>query len=163
MGARTLVVLFVVGLVAVGAAVASANGRWSTHLTGAAERPTPVVTQAQGQATLKLSQDGETLHYQVISSNIVDITQAHIHLITDPALETGGIVVWLYPDGPPPVLIPGRHDGVLAQGSITEGDFVNALAGASMETLVDALESGAAYVNVHTSANPPGEIRGNIR
>ena len=163
MGARTLVVVFVVGLVAVGAAVASANGRWSTHLTGAQERPTPIATQAQGQAVFSLSSDGETLNYKLIASNIDNITQAHIHLITDPTLETGGIVVWLYPPAPPAVLIPGRHDGVLAEGSVTEDNFVGALAGASMDTLVDALESGAAYANVHTSANPPGEIRGNIR
>ena len=31
-----------------------------------------------------------------------------------------------------------------------------------MTDLVDAIESGQAYVNVHTEANPPGEIRGTI-
>ena len=162
MGVHTLAVLFVVGLVAVGAAVASANGRWSTHLTGDQERPVPVDTQAQGEAIFKLSPDGQTLHYKIISSNIVDVTQAHIHRrIGDAA--TGGIVVWLYPDGPPAVLIPGRHDGVLAEGSVTADDFVGTLLGASMETLVEELESGQAYANVHTTANPPGEIRGDIR
>ena len=162
MRGRTIVLLFVAGLVIVGTAVASANGRWSTHLTGDQEVPA-VETQAQGQAIFKLSDDGSTLHYKLIASNIENITQAHIHLRADAGTPTGGIVVWLYPSAPPAQLIPGRHDGVLAEGSITEDDFVNALDGASMETLVAALESGLAYANVHTSANPPGEIRGDIR
>jgi hypothetical protein len=163
MRARTLAVLFAAGLAVVGAALASANGRWATHLTGDQERPTPIDTPAQGQAIFKLSPDGSTLHYRLIASNIVNITQAHIHLRPTANDQTGGIVVWLYPSAPPAQLIPGRHDGVLAEGDVTEDDFVNALDGASMSTLVDALESGLAYANVHTSANAPGEIRGNIR
>jgi hypothetical protein len=162
MRGRTIVLLFVAGLVIVGTAVASANGRWSTHLTGDQEVPA-VETQAQGEAIFKLSDDGSTLHYKLIASNIENITQAHIHLRANAGVPTGGIVVWLYPSAPPAQLIPGRHDGVLAEGSITEDDFVNALDGASMETLVAALESGLAYANVHTTANPPGEIRGDIR
>ena len=31
-----------------------------------------------------------------------------------------------------------------------------------MTDLVDAIEGGQAYVNVHTEANPPGEVRGTI-
>src|SRR5512145_1079021 len=120
MRGRTLAVLFVAGLVAVGAAVASANGRWSTHLTGDQERPNPVDTQAQGQVVYMLSDDGTSLHYKLIASNIENITQAHIHLRTSDTAPTGGIVVWLYPNTPPfqITLIPGRHDGNLSEGTI---------------------------------------------
>jgi hypothetical protein len=162
MRGRTLAVLFVAGLVAVGTAVAAANDRWSTHLKGEDERPTPVDTLAQGQSIFQLSEDGTTLHYKIIASNIVDVTQAHIHLRANAAAPTGGIVVWLYPSAAPLQLIPGRHDGVLAEGSVTAANFVGALAGQPMSTLVAALESGLAYSNVHTVANPPGEIRGDI-
>jgi hypothetical protein len=31
-----------------------------------------------------------------------------------------------------------------------------------MSALIDAIESGNAYVNVHTVAHPPGEIRGQL-
>jgi hypothetical protein len=162
MRGRTLAVLFVVGLVAVGTAVAATTGRWSTHLTNDQEIPTPIPTLAQGQAVFKLSDDGSALHYTLIASNIENVLQAHIHLRVNADAGTGGIVGWLYPDGPPAMLIPGRHDGVLAEGTITSANLVNALAGKEISDLVAALDSGLAYVNVHTTLNQPGEIRGNL-
>jgi hypothetical protein len=42
--------------------------------------------------------------------------------------------------------LPGQH--------LSAGDF---------DALVDALEHDTTYVNVHTSAFPTGEIRGEIR
>ena len=151
-----------VALAVVGLAVAGLNRNYSVHATGDLEVPIRD-TQAQGQAIFHVSADGTSIDYKLIASNIENITQGHIHLRANAGVPTGGIVVWLYPSAPPAQLIPGRHDGVLAEGSITEDDFVNALDGASMETLVAALESGLAYANVHTTANPPGEIRGDIR
>jgi hypothetical protein len=94
------------------------------------------------------------------TANIENVTQAHIHL--GPAGGTGGIVVWLYPGSPPLQLIPGRSDGVLATGVITAGDLVGALAGQPLSALMDAINAGNAYVNVHTLQFPPGEIRGQI-
>lgn len=32
----------------------------------------------------------------------------------------------------------------------------------SLEELIDAINDGTIYVNVHTQQNPPGEIRGDI-
>ena len=51
----------------------------------------------------------------------------------------------------------GRTDGVLATGTITEANFVGPLAGHPFSDLLDAIESGNAYVNVHTAACKPGE------
>jgi CHRD domain len=31
------------------------------------------------------------------------------------------------------------------------------------ETVIDALEKGKAYVNVHTKKNLPGEVRGQVK
>src|SRR5918999_3140845 len=78
-----------------------------THLTGDAERPTPVDSAAQGQAVFQLSADGTELQFKVTTANILNVTQAHIHCCAD-AESTAGIVVWLYPSGPPAQLIPGR-------------------------------------------------------
>lgn len=133
----------------------------TTHLTGDQERPTPIDTRAVGQFVMKDNGDG-TIDFKLIASNIQNVTQAHIHRITTAGAETGGIVVWLYPAGPPAVLIPGRSSGILAQGTFSAANFVGTLAGQPLSTLLADIAAGRAYVNVHTSANPPGEIRGNM-
>lgn len=130
-----------------------------THLTGDEEVPA-VDTNAQGQLTLRLSADGETLSYRLIASNIENVLMAHLHMA--PAGSNGGVVVWLYPSGPPPVLIEGRHDGVLAEGEITAASLVGALAGADLSLLIDMIEAGTIYANVHTTQYRGGEIRGQV-
>jgi hypothetical protein len=170
---RTLAVLFIAGLVAVGAAIAGLNRNWSTHLNGAMEVPIRD-TNAQGQAIFHLSDDGSSLDYKLIASNIENVFQAHIHNGV-PGMN-GPIVVWLYPStapvpGPP---AGGRTDGVLAEGTITAANLVGPLAGRPLADLIALLNGGAAYVNVHTSdgVEPPnegpgdfpgGEIRGDVR
>ena len=86
---------------------------------------------------------------------------AHIHLQAPGA--NGPIVVWLYPPAPPPQLIPGRFDGVLAEGTFTAANLMGPLAGMSLEDLVAEMRAGNTYVNIHTTANPGGEVRGQIR
>jgi len=68
------------------------------------------------------------------------------------------VVAFLHPDGPPPVVIPGRSEGVLATGTITSADLVGPLAGAGMP--LSAIESGNAHANVHTSALQAGRSGG---
>jgi CHRD domain len=130
-----------------------------THLTGAEEVP-PRETRGQGQAIFRISEDGTELTYKLIVANILNVTQAHIHL--GPAGGTGGIVAWLYPSAPPLQLIPGRTQGVLGEGVITSASLVGALAGQPLSALIDAILDGGTYVNVHTLQFPPGEIRGQI-
>ena len=138
---------------------AEQSGAFRAHAHGGEEVP-PVDTRAQGQASFRLSEDGSELHYRLNVANIHDVLQSHIHQA--PVGENGPIVAWLYPSTPPAMLIPGRFQGVLAEGTITAADLVGPLEGMDLEALLDDLRSGNAYVNVHTSANPPGEIRGQI-
>ncbi len=130
-----------------------------THLKGENEVE-PVETNAQGQAIFKVSNDGTSIHYKLIVSNIENVQMAHIH--DAPAGENGGVVVWLYPSSPPPQLIDGRFQGVLAEGTITADDLTGSLAGETMEALLEEIKAGNTYVNVHTVQNPGGEIRGQI-
>ena len=132
------------------------------HLTGDAERPTPNDSLAQGQANFKISKDGSEIRFKLIVANIENVTQAHIHCCASTE-GTAGVVVWLYPSGPPAQLIPGRSQGVLAEGVITASSLVGSLAGQPLSALLDRIVSGEAYVNVHTTQFPPGEIRGQIR
>lgn len=130
----------------------------TTPLSGAAEVPA-VDTQARGVAIIKLDNKGD-LTYKLNVANIENVLQAHIHLGQPD--ENGPVVAFLYPDGPPPVLIPGRFGGTLAAGTITDADLVGPLAGGTIDDLLDQIRAGNAYVNVHTQQNPGGEIRGQI-
>jgi len=159
---RTRVVLLasVLGLAAVGLAAAGLNGHWHTHATGADEVPANE-SSAQAQASFKLAADGASLSYKLNVANIENVTQAHIHMA--PAGSNGAIVAWLYPSGPPAQLMPGRSSGTLGEGTITAASLVGPLAGQPLSALVSALDTGNAYVNVHTTQFPGGEVRGNIR
>lgn len=150
-----------------GAGPANQLQNFNTHLTGDEEVP-PVDTRAQGQTNFQLSKDGDQLRYKLIVANIENVLMAHIHC--GPRGVNGPVTVWLYPEGPPPQLIEGRSSGVLAEGTITNDDVValpdSPACPGGIENLDDVLEkmrTGGAYVNVHTSQFPPGEIRGQIR
>ena len=143
------------------AGVAGQPHTFVAPLSGAEEVP-PVDTLARGQAVFQVAADGESIHYRLIVANLENVTMAHIHLA--PVGANGPVVVWLYPDGPPPQLIQGRFSGVLATGTITAANLVGPLDGAeTLEDLVDLMMAGDTYVNVHTSQYPAGEIRGQIR
>jgi hypothetical protein len=137
----------------------SSDHNFGTHPTGAEEVP-PRDTQAQGQAIFTLNEDGTELSYKLIVANIDDVTQAHIHRA--PAGVNGGIVVWLYPPAPPLQLIPGRSQGTLGEGVITDAEVIGSLAADGLEGLLDETRAGNAYVNVHTLEFPGGEIRGQL-
>jgi hypothetical protein len=131
------------------------------HLSGDQEVH-PVNTKATGQAIFQLSKDGTSLSYKLIVANIENVTQAHIHFA--PAGVNGPVVAWLYPSEPPAQLIPGRTSGILAEGELTSASLVGEWSiNKSLSDLIDLFNNGEAYVNVHTSQFPPGEIRGQIK
>jgi hypothetical protein len=157
---------------AAAAAFAAFNGNVGTHLKGRYEVPLRN-TDAQGEAIFRVSDDGSSVDYKLIASNIDNAFMAHIHM--GPPTGTGPIVVWLYPSTAPAPgpFGSGRHDGVLAEGTFTAANLVGPLAGHPLSDLLAAIEAGNAYVNVHTNDGvapadtgpgdfPGGEIRGQL-
>lgn len=135
-----------------------ASTRFDAQLTGGEEVP-PVDTDASGHMSLQLSDDETELSFELVVSSIEDVTQAHIHLA--PPGVNGPVVAFLFGFVPGGVTI----DGTLAEGTITEEDLIarpQVGFGGTMEELIGRLRAGAAYVNVHTVAHPPGEIRGQL-
>jgi hypothetical protein len=155
--------LGLLGLLSLHLSVLSASNHavlnFRAHLSGGEEVPS-ADTRAQGQAIFQLSSDGTELYYKLIVANIENVTQAHIHLA--PRGVNGPVVAWLYPSGPPSQLIPGRFNGVLAEGVITDANLFGPLSTASLATLVEHILIGNTYVNVHTAQFPAGEVRGQI-
>ncbi|MCZ7542203.1 MAG: CHRD domain-containing protein [Anaerolineae bacterium] len=158
---RQYLVLLLVVLLALSAtaAGAAASRNYRAHLSGG---PSGTDSQGQGQAIFQFSKDGTELSYKLILANIENVTQAHIHIAPAPGAN-GPIALWLLPDGPPSQLIPGRSDGVVAERTVTAADLVGPLAGMTFDDLRAAIADGLAYVNVHTSQFPGGEIRGDIQ
>jgi hypothetical protein len=142
------------------------SDHFGTALSGREENP-PVPTNARGSAIFTLNDDGTELAYKLIVANIDNVTQAHIHC--GPAGVNGPIVLWLYPSAPPSQLIAGTSNGILNQDVANNADVIArpdspACPGgvADLSDVVEKLSNGGAYANVHTSAFPPGEIRGQI-
>jgi hypothetical protein len=159
---RLTILLLLLATMSVASAVhAVAQPRTYVAPLSSAQEVPPNDSLARGQAVFRVSADGTTIHYRLIVANIQNVTQAHIHLA--PAGVNGPIVAWLYPEEPPAQLIPGRSSGVLAVGTITDADLVGLLAGQTVADLVALIGDDEAYVNVHTTQYPPGEIRGQIR
>jgi len=123
-------------------------------LSGDNEVP-PVETEASGEATIEIEDDGEELSYEVTVSDIENVVAAHIHCGRTGV--NGPVGVTLY-DGD-----PVSDDGVLTDGTITEPDDDNDCGWETLDDVVAAMRGNRAYVNVHTQANPAGEIRGLIR
>ena len=160
------------------------------HLSGDQEptpappAPSPIDSQAQGQAIFRIADDNLSFDYKLIASNIENITMAHIHC--GPAGMNGSIFIWLYPSvtsTSPLLTANGRHDGVLVEGTVTSGATLNVRTVAPSATCpggvanfaqaLEKIRSGQAYVNVHTNDQvaptntgpgdfPGGEIRGQL-
>lgn len=176
MNRRRLVAILVAALAAVaiaGATTGAPPRTFITHLTGDAERPVPRDTIAMGVATFEVAPDGESIRYQLVATQIDNAFMAHIHI--GPTEGTGPISVWLFPSTAPVPgpLGSGRHDGLLAEGTITDADVGGPLAGGGLDALISEIAAGNAYVNVHTNdgVDPPntgpgdfpgGEIRGQL-
>lgn len=132
------------------------SATYRVGLYGANEVP-PVETAASGHATLRVNRAGTAVRYRLSVKNIDDVSAAHIHL--GGPKENGPVVAFLF-DGP--AVSVGDQSREIASGSIRKADLVGPLEGASFSQLVQAMRTGNAYVNVHTAANPAGEIRGQI-
>jgi len=128
----------------------------TASLTGAAAGTD---SSATGSATFQPNAEGTAIGYVLTVAGLENTFAAHIHVSTEPG-GNGGVVVWLYPAGPPPTSIPGSFTGVLGEGVITADNLAGSLAGQSLDALMLAIQENRAYVNVHTEQFSSGEIRG---
>jgi len=117
-------------------------------LTGGAEKPNPISTSAAGNATVtvdtKLEVEGS---FQGLSANA---SMAHIHGPVG-ADGTGPVYCTLtVPSGLSGTIEAGTGAGSCGDKEVTEAEK-------------GLFEEGKMYVNIHTSTNPNGEIRGDLK
>lgn len=118
---------------------------FATTMTGAAEF-VPVTTPATGSAQVTFDDAAFTVSVNEIWANLLgSATVNHIHVATTPS-GAGGVVLGLpIPSGSPAT---GSFNGVL---TLTSDSF---------NSLLASTTAGLAYVNLHSTAFPGGEIRG---
>ena len=138
------------------------SASYTAAATGSQEVTDPVggvETAATCFATFRVSNG---LKYKLKCWNITGVTQAHIH--AGSAQENGNPVVFLFPIGDPTGDVNGliRRDGDKSKGTVRDEDLINSLEGMTIADLAALLAADGAYLNVHTDANMPGEVRGQI-
>jgi len=154
-------------------------------LTGAAERtstnaPNPATanTPGNGTAVLNISEDQTKVTYTLTYAGLSNVLQAHIHVGS--ADVSGPIILFLCTNiglganvpcpgaGPIPTPQACPTSAGTVEGTLTAADLsckaALATAGTpAINSFADAVTQlfiGNTYTNVHTLANPGGEIRG---
>ncbi|MEX1274693.1 MAG: CHRD domain-containing protein [Bacteroidota bacterium] len=132
----------VAGLLVAMATTGSAQIFFTAKIDGAQENP-PVTTNARGTGAFVLNADGTELSYS-ITVNGLTMTAAHFH--NAPAGTNAGVVKDL------------SFTNNTSTGVWRSTDANQPLT----DSLLSELLRGRLYVNVHTSANPGGEMRGQV-
>lgn len=160
--------IFVVLSLATCFAIAAQAGlvQFKTNLSGANENPA-VATPGTGTALVTYDSDFHTLQVQATFSDLIGVTTvAHIHCCADAPNNVG---VATYPGtfpGFPAGVTSGVYMGLidLTQASGFTASFLNNFGGGTVAgaeaALIQGLYDGKAYLNIHTTLFPAGEIRG---
>ncbi len=121
-----------------------------------------VVTDTTGTIVADFDAGFTRVDVTLVISNGVDVTRAHFHCARPG--ENGPIAFGLADPGP----LTLTNEGTA--GTLTNDDFTGADCLPNIERPVNniaalafAMRDGLIYINVHSSANPPGEIRGQMR
>jgi hypothetical protein len=135
---RTLILAAAVSALAVGVANAETL-KFSATLDGASEVPANTTT-GKGQAMATLDTATKAFNYTVTYSGLTgDATAAHFHGPADPGANAG-----------PVVPITDLSSPMTGTATLTDAQIAD-------------LKAGKWYVNVHTAAHRPGEIRGQVK
>jgi len=137
-----------------GMSASTQSNHFDAKLSGKNEVP-PKDTKATGTATFNVI-GTDSITYTVHVKDMQMVTAAHIH--QGKAGENGPVLVTLYNNPTPSAMTNGE----LAKGTITATNLEGPLAGKQVTDLISMIKSGGTYANVHTTANPMGEIRGQI-
>lgn len=148
-------------LVGTAGAANKSGEKFRADLTGDTEVPEPVITDTSGDFRLAYDDFDGTAIYRIRLRDGLRVFMAHIHCGL--AGANGPIVVWLAGN-------PGEDrawdvDGKwIDNATFTDADVIPGTGcGDNLAELMETLREDGGYVNVHTRANPGGEVRGQIR
>jgi hypothetical protein len=160
-----VVLLGAIAIAATAAVTHNDNGKGKARLDSYQEAPLTLSTTGTGSFRIRVRSDG--LHYKLSYKDLsAPVTQAHIHF--GRTALAGGILAYLC--GPQPQagdkpVCPtpaGTVEGVIDMADIGAGAAGQGIAAGELSEVIKALRKGAVYANVHTTAFPGGEIRGQV-
>ena len=128
-----------------------AEATYVIDLTTSEVVPAPKPSTATGAAAFIVYPD--RIQYQITAQLIPGVTSVHIH--TGAPGVAGASVITLFQTN-----VPIAPIGAFATGTMLESNLPAGITLASLKTL---LASGNAYVDIHTTANTGGELRGQIK
>jgi hypothetical protein len=147
-------------------ALAQDGGPFRAALSGYDEVPS-VSTAASG--TFEARRNGSSVDYTLAYTGLqAPAVMAHIHFAQKGV--NGSVIVWLCGSeaNPGPAgtaacpATAGTVSGTFTSANVLASSSAQQLAAGDLEALIDAMLAGAAYVNVHTTVSPGGEIRGQL-
>jgi hypothetical protein len=144
------------------------DDRIRIKLNGLNETLVALSTPATGRFTAKINRRGEpSIDYELSYDGFpTAVQQAHIHF--GQLYQTGGISVFLCTNlGNGPVGTQACPQAGTITGTIRAvnviGPAAQGIAAGEFVELLDAIDKGATYVNIHTMQYPGGEIRAQIK
>lgn len=134
------------------------GNEFATTLTGAEENP-PVTTEAKAVAHFQLQADGSLTYELMATGPIQQATASHIHL--GAYKQNGPVVLFLFSSATPRNFAAGE---MIASGTVHDADVIaRPNFTPTVANLAERIRQGRAYTNLHTTAHPGGEIRGQIQ
>ena len=143
-----------------------------TQLSGYEETPLTINSPGSGEFKATIRDQGTAIEYELTYQDLSSaVTQSHIHF-GRPAIS-GMIVLFLCTNLAPPGGVPTPQAcpdaPATITGTLTKADVIARSAqgidpdAAGFAEMLEAIRADAAYVNVHTTIYPTGEIRGRLR
>lgn len=154
-------------LLAVAATPANAALTVFTGIFSGANEVPPRVTPGTGFGTAIYDDVASTLAVSIDFAGLLSPTRdGHIHCCTTPDMNVT-VAIGFTPTGFPIGVTEGSYDNVfnLLDSGIYTAGFLAAGGGTAIgarDRLVNGLEDGLAYFNIHTNLFPGGEIRANL-
>ncbi|HET8648269.1 MAG TPA: CHRD domain-containing protein [Vicinamibacteria bacterium] len=152
-------VALVLGLAVLGCDSATDDTRFfQASLAGSNEVP-PVSSGGNGTCGFQL--EGDTITFSIEAHGLSNVIGAHIHVGPSTGVGPVRVVLWPEPGGP---AIDTANPVASVNGILKAGSFNNAhvTGGLTFADIVNQMQAGNTYCNVHTTRFPSGEIRGQI-
>lgn len=133
-----------------GSSTAPTNKTYVANLLPTNEVPPKTTT---GTGVVTFVDFGTEIDWTMTLTNMTGVIASHIHAPGAAGVNAGVLINLFLPNG-----ATGTLNGVVAHGTITNANNANV----SLDSLRVLFNNGMAYANVHTTANPGGEVRDQI-